>query len=276
MGFKSMLRFEHVAMIASAAVAATLASPAEADIGKSDATDEERRGAVFVLLDDDRSAFSAFAKTDSFRRVAGLPAAQVALEVPTDQASSEASRALAALKRHDADTAAAMRMARDQSVNDRLVTDLGGVLSLNEIDAVKVGKRGAAWQCLTEALYFEARGESLAGQIAVAEVILNRVDSRSYPDSVCSVVQQGQERRNACQFSFICDGKAEDIGNRGVFEKLGKVSWLMLQGKPRVLTGEATHYHNLSVKPRWSKRLHRTARIGDHIFYRKPVRLSER
>ena len=61
-----------------------------------------------------------------------------------------------------------------------------------------------------------------------------------------------------------------------MFEKLGKVSWLMLQGKPRVLTGEATHYHNLSVKPRWSKRLHRTARIGDHIFYRKPVRLSER
>ncbi|MDH3667201.1 MAG: cell wall hydrolase [Paracoccaceae bacterium] len=276
MGLKSMLRFEHLGLAAAIAAAAVFASPAEADIGKSDATDEERRGAVLVLLDDDRSAFSAFAETDSFRRVAGLPAAQVALEVPADQASAEASRALAALKRHDAETAAAMRTARDQSVNDRLVTDLGGVLSLNEIDAVKVGKRSAAWRCLTEALYFEARGESLAGQIAVAEVILNRVDSRSYPGTVCGVIQQGQEKRNACQFSFICDGKAENIGDRGVFEKLGKVSWLMLQGKPRVLTGEATHYHNLSVKPRWSKRLHRTARIGDHIFYRKPVRLSER
>lgn len=144
------------------------------------------------------------------------------------------------------------------------------------VDAQKAVKGDAEWRCLSEALYFEARGESLAGQIAVAEVILNRVDSRSYPDTVCAVVQQGQERRNACQFSFICDGKAERIGNRKVFEKLGKVSWLMLQGKPRVLTGEATHYHNLSVEPRWSKRLHRTARIGDHIFYRKPVRLSER
>ena len=114
------------------------------------------------------------------------------------------------------------------------------------------------------------------GQVAVAEVILNRVDSKSYPSSVCGVIQQGQSTRNGCQFSFICDGKVEHIGDREAFEELGKVAWVMLQGKPRILTGKATHYHAASVLPRWAKRLVRTARIGDHIFYRPALQLSER
>jgi len=147
---------------------------------------------------------------------------------------------------------------------------------LSEIRGVRVGKRSKQWRCLTEALYFEARGENLVGQVAVAEVILNRVDSKSYPNSVCGVIQQGQYKRNACQFSFICDGKVEHIGDRSAFEELGKVAWVMLQGKPRILTGKATHYHAASVLPRWAKRLVRTARIGDHIFYRQGLQLSER
>ena len=146
----------------------------------------------------------------------------------------------------------------------------------SEIHSVRVGKRSRQWRCLTEALYFEARGENLVGQVAVAEVILNRVDSKSYPNSVCGVIQQGQSKRNGCQFSFICDGKVEYIGDRKSFEKLGKVAWVMLQGKPRILTGKATHYHAASVLPRWAKRLVRTARIGDHIFYRPALQLSER
>ncbi len=147
---------------------------------------------------------------------------------------------------------------------------------LSEIRGVRVGKRSKQWRCLTEALYFEARGENLVGQVAVAEVILNRVDSKSYPNSVCGVIQQGQYKRNACQFSFICDGKVEHIGDRSAFEELGKVAWVMLQGKPRILTGKATHYHAASVLPRWAKRLVRTARIGNHIFYRQEPQLSER
>ncbi len=146
----------------------------------------------------------------------------------------------------------------------------------SEIRSVKIGKRSTQWRCLTEALYFEARGENLVGQVAVAEVILNRFDSKSYPNSVCSVIQQGQNKRNACQFSFICDGKVEHIGDRDAFEELGQVAWVMLQGKPRILTGKATHYHAASVQPRWAKRLVRTARIGNHIFYRPALQLSER
>jgi spore germination cell wall hydrolase CwlJ-like protein len=233
---------------------------------------------VLTLLGEDRSAFAAFSETEKFRRIAGLPVANVAIDVEDDTAANDGGtrKALAALTAEDNDAAAEVTGAHNQAMTDLLVTDVGGVIDLSEIRGVKIGTRGAQWRCLTEALYFEARGENLIGQVAVAEVILNRTDSKSYPNSVCSVVHQGESKRNACQFSFICDGKVEHIGDREAFEELGKVAWVMLQGKPRILTGKATHYHNTSVLPRWAKRLVRTARIGDHIFYRQTQRLSKR
>jgi hypothetical protein len=238
----------------------------------------ENRRVVLTLLGEDRSAFATFSETESFRRVAVLPAASVAINVSEDAGASngETRAALAALSAEDAEAAAEVSGARNQAITDLLVTDIGGVIDLSEIRSVKIGKRGKHWRCLTEALYFEARGENLVGQVAVAEVILNRVDSKSYPGSVCGVVHQGESKRNGCQFSFICDGKVEHIGDRESFEELGKVAWVMLQGKPRILTGKATHYHNSSVLPRWAKRLVRTARIGDHIFYRQTMQLSKR
>jgi spore germination cell wall hydrolase CwlJ-like protein len=137
-------------------------------------------------------------------------------------------------------------------------------------------KGGPQWRCLSEALYFEARGESLSGQIAVAEVILNRVDSRRYPDDVCAVVRQGASQLNACQFSYNCDGKPEDIGNTDAFERAGRIARRMLDGRPRQLTLNATFYHATSVNPRWSRRLVPTARIGDHLFYRQQDRVARR
>ena len=151
-----------------------------------------------------------------------------------------------------------------------------GNLTSEALANVKVTKRTEEWYCLTEALYFEARGESQTGQIAVAEVILNRVDSKLYPNTVCGVIRQGQHRRNACQFSYNCDGRSNRIGNKKVFDRLGKLAWVMIQGKPRTLTGKALYYHATSVKPRWARKFVRTARIGDHIFYRRPTRLSRK
>ncbi len=144
------------------------------------------------------------------------------------------------------------------------------------IDAQPKASGSAQWRCLAEALYFEARGETVKGQFAVAEVILNRVDAKIYPNSICGVVQQGQHRRNACQFSYNCDGRSNHIGNKQVFERLGKLAWVMMEGKSRTLTGDALYYHNTSVKPRWSRKFVRTARIGDHIFYRRPTRVSRK
>jgi hypothetical protein len=135
---------------------------------------------------------------------------------------------------------------------------------------------GPQWRCLTEALYFEARGESLAGQVAVAEVILNRVDSRRYPDSVCKVVSQGSQNLNACQFSFKCDGKREDMSNLDAFERAGQIARLMLDGRDRSLTLNATHYHADSVTPHWARRLVPTAKIGAHVFYRLPKQVAQR
>lgn len=124
----------------------------------------------------------------------------------------------------------------------------------------------AQWQCLAQAVYHESRGESLRGQFAVAEVILNRVDSPAYPGSVCSVVHQGGA--GGCQFSYTCDGKPDATADRGAWLQAGKIARLMLDGAPRALTQGATHFHTVGVRPSWASRFARTAAIGAHLFYR--------
>ncbi|MFZ1468025.1 MAG: cell wall hydrolase [Paracoccaceae bacterium] len=124
------------------------------------------------------------------------------------------------------------------------------------------------WQCLTEALYFEARGESLKGQFAVAEVILNRVDSGLYPRSVCSVVHQ--RGRGACAFSYSCDRNSDKMRDRASRDRAARIARVMLDGAPRVLTAGATHFHTRAVKPGWARKFLKTATIGAHIFYRQP------
>ncbi len=132
----------------------------------------------------------------------------------------------------------------------------------------------AEWRCLAEALYFEARGESVKGQFAVAEVILNRVDSAAFPDTVCGVINQGTGRKYQCQFTYTCDGHAEVIAEPRAFERVSKVAHLMVKGAPRPLTKGATHYHTRAVSPNWSRKFPRTTTIGVHHFYRMPTRLS--
>lgn len=127
---------------------------------------------------------------------------------------------------------------------------------------------GADWRCLSEALYFEARGESVKGQFAVAEVILNRVKSGKFPSSVCGVVNQGTGKLHRCQFSYTCDGHPENIGEPSAYRNVGKIARALLDGAPRNLTVGATYYHNHTVRPRWSKVFIRTASIDGHYFYR--------
>ncbi len=142
------------------------------------------------------------------------------------------------------------------------------------VDALPVAKGDAQWACLTEALYFEARGETTKGMFAVAEVILNRVDSARYPDTVCKVINQGTGQRFRCQFTYTCDGRREVITEQRAYERVGKVAALMLAGTERSLTDGATHYHTKAVKPRWSKVFPRTTTIGYHHFYREDTRVA--
>lgn len=127
-----------------------------------------------------------------------------------------------------------------------------------------------AWRCLTEALYFEARGENTRGIFAVAEVILNRVDSRRFPDTVCGVINQGTGEKYRCQFTYTCDGLAEAINEPRAWARVGKVARLMLDGGPRRLTAGATHYHTQAVDPRWASTFALVSTIGEHHFYRMP------
>jgi len=136
-----------------------------------------------------------------------------------------------------------------------------------ELDAMGRARGGRQWQCLTEALYFEARGESVAGQFAVAEVILNRVDHANYPDTICGVVNQGTGRRFACQFTYTCDGRPENVTDHAIHERLGRIARIMIDGGPRTLTGGATHYHANWVNPSWAREFPQTAEIGTHLFY---------
>lgn len=130
------------------------------------------------------------------------------------------------------------------------------------------------WQCLTEALYFEARGETVKGLFAVGEVILNRADSASFPQSVCSVVHQGTGQRYACQFTYTCDGSPETVHEPAAWSRVAKVARLLMDGAPRDLTAGATYYHTKGVNPSWARRFDRTATIGAHYFYRAPVRTA--
>jgi spore germination cell wall hydrolase CwlJ-like protein len=151
----------------------------------------------------------------------------------------------------------------------------GHPASAGMLDAEAVGAPGevelAAGEvkCLATAIYFEARGEPARGQTAVAQVILNRVDSKAYPDSVCGVVYQNKHRRNACQFSFACDGKADTVREKRAWRKAERIAEDVAEGRGILReVGSATHYHADYVRPYWAKRMRRLASIGRHIFYR--------
>lgn len=123
--------------------------------------------------------------------------------------------------------------------------------------------------CLTQAIYFEARGESPAGQAAVAQVVLNRVRKAGFPKSVCGVVFQGSARGTGCQFSFTCDGSMNRTRERQAWSQARRIATRALAGAVMTAVGDATHFHTVHVSPDWSRDLREVAQVGLHIFYRK-------
>ncbi len=124
-------------------------------------------------------------------------------------------------------------------------------------------------RCLATAIYFEARGEPIEGQLAVAQTIMNRVRSAFYPDTICGVVYQGAERPNACQFSFACDRVADVPKQKPEWETANELAGRVVDGKVWLAeVGYASHYHATTVRPDWIGDMRRLTRIGAHIFYR--------
>lgn len=124
-------------------------------------------------------------------------------------------------------------------------------------------------KCLADAIYFESRGEQIRGQMAVAQVVVNRAFSGYYPDNVCGVVYQNAHRRLACQFTFACDGIPDVIKEPGLWEQAKRIAKDTLDGKfwlPEV--GKATHYHAYWVRPNWVREMQKLQKLGVHTFYR--------
>lgn len=155
--------------------------------------------------------------------------------------------------------------------------DLPSTLTVASLDSLPAAQGDAQWQCLAEAIYFESRGEPLSGQVGVAEVILNRVDSSRYPNTICGVTHQGVRKgRRDCQFSYACDGRPENMTQATARARAGKLAALMLDGWPRTVTKGALHFHATHVSPRWAREMTRTAAIGAHIFYLPQTRTASR
>ncbi|MFN3658429.1 MAG: cell wall hydrolase [Pseudolabrys sp.] len=130
-------------------------------------------------------------------------------------------------------------------------------------------ERAKAEKCLANAIYFEARSEPLKGQIAVAQVVINRVFSPFYPNDVCGVIYQNAHRHLSCQFTFACDGKSKAIYDRGSWARATRIAKQALDGQlyePAV--GTSTHYHAVYVSPIWAREMKKNVRYGVHNFYR--------
>ena len=134
----------------------------------------------------------------------------------------------------------------------------------SDADAARAG------DCLTAAVYHEARSEPIEGQRAVAQVVLNRVRDRAFPHSVCGVVYQGVGRGRGCQFSFACDGSTLRPRDASAWERAERVAVAALNGGVMADVGNATFYHAAYVLPWWARSLTRLGAVGSHIFYRWP------
>ncbi|MEH6664304.1 MAG: cell wall hydrolase [Brevundimonas sp.] len=123
-------------------------------------------------------------------------------------------------------------------------------------------------ECLTQAVYYEARGEGRAGMQAVAQVVLNRARHGAFPNSVCGVVYQGAARSTGCQFSFTCNGAMRRGVNRAAWRRAHDVASAALSGQVYAPVGNATHFHTTAVSPRWRHSLVPVGQVGSHLFYR--------
>jgi hypothetical protein len=149
---------------------------------------------------------------------------------------------------------------------------VGGFSAISAPAAVnhklQLDSRASELNCLTQAVYFEARGETQKGQAAVAEVIVNRVKHPAFPKTVCGVVYQGAATGRGCQFSFACDGAVERVSEDRAWDRAQRIAAQVLSGVVLADIGGATHFHTAGVSPAWGDHMRLVTRVGMHIFYR--------
>ncbi len=151
-------------------------------------------------------------------------------------------------------------------INATIATSAWG----QDLPPLPIEDRAQAVECLTLAIAYEAGFEPVEGQQAVAEVILNRVRDPAFPKSVCNVVFAGSTRRTGCQFTFTCDGSMRRRLPESIFTRARAIAEQAIDGTIPPLVGDATNYHADYVSPYWAPSLERVAKIGLHVFYRRP------
>jgi spore germination cell wall hydrolase CwlJ-like protein len=166
------------------------------------------------------------------------------------------------------ETPAATPVSADASVVARFTS-----INTHHLDIAEREK--AELDCLAQAVYYEARSESIRGQMAVAEVVMNRVNDSRFPKTVCGVVYQGQTREVGCQFTFTCDGSLRIPPSGPAWDRARDIALHVALGLSKPITGHATHYHTDYVNPYWSPGMVKTATVGQHIFYRFPKTTAE-
>jgi len=143
------------------------------------------------------------------------------------------------------------------------------MLSLAAQSQQQVKEEHVERYCLTQALYYEARGEGVQGQLAVADVILQRQKSKYHPDTICDVVYEPY------QFSFVSDGSTLREIDVEAWNKADDLAGRILRREVKTsLTGRALFYHAKSIRPDWADSMVKTAEIGNHVFYRRAPRRS--
>ncbi len=216
-------------------------------------------------------------------RIAGATAVGFTEEALSAAAGGLDASALTIARRHDPYTVAGSAQRDRQS--EMLTARLESLRATSSTDAGlrRVSMTGPAAQpfrlagaldasrdleCLTQAVYYEARGEGRAGMQAVAQVVLNRARHGAFPNSVCGVVYQGANRSTGCQFSFTCNGAMRRGVNQSAWRRAHDVASSALSGQVYSAVGNATHFHTTAVSPRWRHSLVPVGQVGSHLFYR--------
>jgi len=216
---------------------------------------------------------SAISATASAKRANAQQAMQMEVEneaaIVAEFANFLADQTAAARQSFNAPSLkSALQTASFSSDGDRIDDLVNFDFSQIEIAAIHSEDR----KCLAQAIYYEARSESRVGRLAVADVVLNRVDNVNYPNSICGVVFQGSERKTGCQFSFTCDGSMKARLNKRLWKQSDDLAGAILAGVRVPVSRNATHYHADYVNPPWAEKLTPTATIGVHKFYKFPSR----
>lgn len=266
------MRLQHLWTAAFAATVLTGAAFADVTVSQSNDPTAMVEDEFASLLGAEHKTVAALA-APRLKAIASGPAAATPAEVEAKVSDEKSEGRATTVKRvasgkadaSDASASDVRQQTRERAA--RTAADTTPVLIRYNADWLQSQaepKGDAQWQCLRDAIYFESRGEALRGQFAVAEVILNRVDSSRYPQTICGVVKQ------SCQFSYTCDGQSDTPSNAAAADMAGRIARVMIDGAPRALTLGATHFHNRSVRPGWAGRFAQTAAIGGHLFYRQP------